>query len=759
MAPDFKLGSWLVFTRQNRIQANGKIVRVEPKTMEVLVCLAEHDTEVVSKQELLQTVWRETFVTDDVLTRSVSELRKALGDHSRQPQYIETIPKRGYRLVVRASPLELADDVTPSPGPKPGKVTEKQEQRSWWTGVELSRAAWILAPVISVAALLLGPWRALHPGPSLRREPKFTELTVNSAENPVTSSAISPDGKYLAFTDNAMKIRIRVIETGETRTVPDPESLKDVPVEWTIAAWFPDSTRFIVNARSTGSFSYSSNRSRLFPHTRPNPLASPGTGIWIVSLLGKAPQKLHDGGFAFSVSPDGSAIALGDKPGQFGNREVWLQFGNREVWLMDAEGMQARKLYEAPENGAVGGPAWSRDGQRVVYFEASDSDGQLVSREIHGESAIPLVRFSDWRYMVDYVWLPDGRLIFARRISPEGHFANLWELSIDSHTGKPVGQPRQLTNWSDAGIGEMSVISDGTRLAFQRSSYQTTVNVAELQAQGTRISLPRRLTLNEYVNAAETWTLDSRALVFRSRRNGHVKVFLQAIDSDTEEPLVMGADDVASTAMSPDGSWLYYLDCRAEPVACEAVVPLMAIPAGGGQPHEVLKSNTYGRPRCSVAPTNLCAIAEQASDGEPLIFTSFDAVKGRGAEIARFETKPGADYAWGLSRDGTQIAILKNEDDRIHIVSLKGRRQRVVNVKGWARIAGVYWAADGKGWFTIGKNKGGIVLLYVDWKGEAHPLWEMKGDPLAYGMPSPDGRYLAIVATTQKNNIWVMENY
>jgi hypothetical protein len=47
----------------------------------------------------------------------------------------------------------------------------------------------------------------------------------------------------------------------------------------------------------------------------------------------------------------------------------------------------------------------------------------------------------------------------------------------------------------------------------------------------------------------------------------------------------------------------------------------------------------------------------------------------------------------------------------------------------------------------------------VDWKGEAHPLWEMKGDPLAYGMPSPDGRYLAIVATTQKNNVWVMENF
>src|SRR5437016_8624667 len=67
--------------------------------MEVLVCLAGHTGEVVPKEKLLQTVWPDTFVSDDVLQRSVSELRRVFGDDAHECRVIETIPKRGYRLV------------------------------------------------------------------------------------------------------------------------------------------------------------------------------------------------------------------------------------------------------------------------------------------------------------------------------------------------------------------------------------------------------------------------------------------------------------------------------------------------------------------------------------------------------------------------------------------------------------------------------------------------------------------------------------
>jgi len=604
-------------------------------------------------------------------------------------------------------------------------------------------SAGVLAGITCAAAVLFWQTRAPRRAVPVPRELKETQLTANSSEDPVVTSAISPDGKYLAFTNNAMRIRVKLLETGETQTIPEPESLKGTSADWTIAAWFPDSTRFIVNARPPGSVPRSP---QFMINSRPG---SQATSVWIVSLLGKTPQKLRDDADAFSISPDGSSIAFGTNAGQL---------GDREIWLMDPRGQQARKLFEASENTSIGGFGWSRDGERAIYFQQGTSTGELVSRDLRGGPAIPLVQFSDWGKLTDFLWLPDGRLIYGRR-EQDGLHCNFWELRIDSRSGQPVEKPRQLTNWAGFCAGETSVTSDGKRLAYQRWARQTTVNVADLEANGARISSARHLTLNEYVNAAETWTPDSNALVFRSLRDGSMKLFRQGINSDTEEPLVMGAEHVGGSAISPDGSWLFYSDCG-EGENCQLpTTPLMRIPIPGGTPQLVLRSNTYGRPRCVFAPANLCVIAEQSEVGKPLIFTSFDAMNGRGAEIARFETEPDEGYHWGLSPDGTQIAILKFWDDRIHIVSLSGRAPQEVTVKRWDRLAGVYWAADSNGWFTVSRSQAGTFLLYVDLQGEAHPLWELKGDTAGYGLPSPDGRHLAIVTTIRNNNVWLMENF
>jgi DNA-binding winged helix-turn-helix (wHTH) protein/Tol biopolymer transport system component len=99
----FHVGPWLVEVPLNRLRNNGATIQLEPKIMQVLVRLAETPGEVVRKEELIRSVWAETFVTDDVLTRSISELRKALEDDARQPRFIETIPRSGYRLLVTST--------------------------------------------------------------------------------------------------------------------------------------------------------------------------------------------------------------------------------------------------------------------------------------------------------------------------------------------------------------------------------------------------------------------------------------------------------------------------------------------------------------------------------------------------------------------------------------------------------------------------------------------------------------------------------
>jgi len=105
MDQDFRLGSWVVRPSLNSIALGDKTSRLEPKAMELLVYLAGHAGTVVPKEQLISAVWADTFVSDDALTRCVSELRKAFGDDAKAPRMIETIPKRGYRLLERVEPV------------------------------------------------------------------------------------------------------------------------------------------------------------------------------------------------------------------------------------------------------------------------------------------------------------------------------------------------------------------------------------------------------------------------------------------------------------------------------------------------------------------------------------------------------------------------------------------------------------------------------------------------------------------------------
>ena len=122
MSADFRVGPWLVQPSLNSISRNGATARLEPKVMEVLVCLADHAGETLPKEKLVQIVWPDTFVTDDALKHGISELRRVLEDDARQPRIIQTIPKRGYRLI---APIESVNREQVASPPSPSQVSPK----------------------------------------------------------------------------------------------------------------------------------------------------------------------------------------------------------------------------------------------------------------------------------------------------------------------------------------------------------------------------------------------------------------------------------------------------------------------------------------------------------------------------------------------------------------------------------------------------------------------------------------------------------
>jgi DNA-binding winged helix-turn-helix (wHTH) protein/tetratricopeptide (TPR) repeat protein len=139
----FLIGDRRIEPRKNLIVRGAAEVHVEPRVMDVLVCLAEHAGEVVSRETLNQRVWANLVVTDQAVTNCISELRQLLGDDRATNRVIETIPKRGYRL---AAPVRLAASPTSA-----GHALADRRVTLRWHGV-------LLVGVLIVATVLVFAW-------------------------------------------------------------------------------------------------------------------------------------------------------------------------------------------------------------------------------------------------------------------------------------------------------------------------------------------------------------------------------------------------------------------------------------------------------------------------------------------------------------------------------------------------------------------------------------------------------------------------
>ena len=102
---EFQLGEWRVTPLRGVIHGSNDTRRITPKAMDVLTCLANHAGEVVERDTFLEEVWHGRAFSDEPLNKCIAELRKKLGDSAGSRDYIETIPKRGYRLIAEMTPI------------------------------------------------------------------------------------------------------------------------------------------------------------------------------------------------------------------------------------------------------------------------------------------------------------------------------------------------------------------------------------------------------------------------------------------------------------------------------------------------------------------------------------------------------------------------------------------------------------------------------------------------------------------------------
>lgn len=181
--PELRLGETLVQTETGEVRSESGVSHLEPKSMAVLIYLVERHGQVVSRDELLDAVWHGVHVGDDSLTAAIIKIRRALGDDARSPIHIETMPKRGYRLI------------SPKGEPEKNEPEKSEHDR------KSARSVQKLTPVLMVLLAVFGAaLYAVYPSKDLLEPHKSLVDTSTIIEvMPFANVSGDPGQEYLAL--------------------------------------------------------------------------------------------------------------------------------------------------------------------------------------------------------------------------------------------------------------------------------------------------------------------------------------------------------------------------------------------------------------------------------------------------------------------------------------------------------------------------------------------------------------------------------
>jgi Tol biopolymer transport system component/DNA-binding winged helix-turn-helix (wHTH) protein len=743
----YRFGEFTLDTDQRVLLRDGKRLPLTTKVFDTLLILVENNGRIVEKEELMNRLWPDTFVEDANLTFNIKQLRKSLGDDARNPVYIETIARRGYRFIanVEEVPSERAavnDQITrrfetsdaQSPDAEDEFINETQPQRLEFAtnlanerytslteskphplppsrasliGVSKKSTVLLAAVIIILAGVGLVFWGlnnssdknsnqsnqiAGKPMPSSGL--KLEKLTATGQSR---LAAISPDGKYIAYTryfEKKTSIWLRQVATNTNVEI------------------VPPSVIYGLAFTNSGESLYFARR-------------DPTASLYRVSLLGGLATKIVDnleGDFAVS-SDDRQIVFI---------RKVIRPDGQREydLAIVNSDGTGERTLLGLIHPERLGVPVWSPDGQSIICSYGNPEGGGQDVRIVEVKIADGIKKeLSSERFfhITRMAWLPHhgGLVLCANRSLGETN--QLWrvsypgmeisqiteglssylDLSIGSNADEAVAS--EMTRVSDIWVGSSREPRNLKKITQATSSFcwtptgrlvyfSSASGIGELWIMNADGTEQKQLTNGPAVSGTPAATSDNRYIVFMSNRSGALQVWRMNIDGSDQIQLTEG-EGKNFPAISPDGKWVVY--------TTTSDLNLWKISIDGGEP---IRLTEYIASRPCVSPDGkmIACVGGNASKRELLILP-FEG----GQPLKKFDfggwdsrlqwTADGKALVYAAERNGATV-ILKQR--------LEGGLPKEIRNVGEDELFDFGYSFDGRSLaVTRGEFKHDIVLI------------------------------------------------
>ncbi len=574
----YEFGAFRLDPVERVLARHDERIWLAPKAFDTLLILVRHSGHVLTKDELIKTLWPDSFVEENNLTQQISQLRRALGEGTDAESYIETVPKVGYRFIPEVREIVGAEgELLVSRRTRTRIVLREEEEEvsdgsvaSAARGIEERwpsprstqprrlRGVWAAVALILLAATALTAW-FVQRRREAARETTFGPVRLTSDLGLTMTPALSPDGKLVAYASDRSgegKLDIWVQPVGGAEAI----RLTRDPADDFAPSFSPDGRTIAFRSEREGG------------------------GIYVVSALGGEARKIAPYGRRPKFSPDGKWIAywIGTEAGD--TSSFFMGPGRGKIYIVPSAGGPPQELQ--PEFAAAGYPIWAPDSKHLLFLGNRDPnayhegtiDWWVTSIErgpAWGTGASAAFRSAGFvtASQAPEAWTPDGTGVLTSAMLAETR--SIWRVPISSRDWKVSGAPQRLTFGTAM---EVQPSTAGNRVAF--ASLTGNVDIWSLPIDADRAKPagdPERLTHDAFAHAYPAISPDGTQLAFSSRRSGNRDIWVRDLRTAKERVVSIPTGPSFNPNFSPDGNALAYREAEKQTSVGYAV----SLAAGG----------------------------------------------------------------------------------------------------------------------------------------------------------------------------------